>query len=522
MKRNPSPGSRTRIAVAAGLLLAGLLLGVASPAAKAGNLDVALLEQQTGAAETVLIELHEKGYKNVGILPFHVYRGPDEKSGYDVAPIALNLATRLENALILSQDPKSKKLVGIIRDAAGTAPPAGLKAYQSDKCSRDAFEELFVEQYNLAWGDKKVKADAFITGRVINPAKLNSPYVKVIIEIFDSKSWDKDSGGVKRQQVQELCVRRDRPLLADLGISFTVPGTKLESFLKGRGPASEEREGLIGAYGGWGKAKPKPTPEDVGGMAFTLYYGSKKGDKGTVQPVKVNAEGVFEAPAPPVGSSVTLALKHLNNDERTRAVVIKMNGRSLWRMEEQDSQLCRKWLIDAGKSDTYSGYYFDTKGENMKPFVVEPVEKTKDKDVGPKLGWIEVDVFADAEADKDDKIADKKDEKDEKKEVKDPLLASSKVISLRSVGPPATYDGKALKRAELHTKPLAEVQAALQRENNVRVSPIFFPRQKGKGLGRNVIAAAGSAKPGGDLREKQAMINPQPIASLAIRYYYGK
>jgi len=521
MKRNPSPGSRTRIAVAAGLLLAGLLLGVASPAAKAGNLDVALLER-AGAAENVLIELHEKGYKNVGVLPFHVDRGPDEKSGYDVAPIALNLATRLENALILSQDPKSKKLVGIIRDAAGTAPPAGLKAYQSDKCSQDALEELFVEQYDLAWGDRKVKADAFITGRVINPAKPDSPYVKVIIEVFDSK-WDKESGGVKRQLVQELCVRRDRALLADLGVSFTVPGNKLTSFLKGRGPSSEDRDGFIGSNGGWGKSKPKPTPEDVGGMAFTLYYGKQEGDKGAAVPVKINAEGVFEAPPPPVGSTVTLALKHLNKDKRTRAVVIKMNGRSLWRMEEQDSLLCQKWLIKAGKSDTYEGYYFDTKGENMKPFVVEPVEKTKGKDVGPKLGWIGVDVFADAEADQDDKVADKKDgKKEDKKDDKDALVSSSKVISLRSAGPPATYDGKALKRAPLHTKPLAEVQDALQRENNVRVTPIFFPRGKGKGRGFTVIAAAGSAKPGGDLREEHALINPQPIASLAIKYYYGK
>jgi len=522
MKRNPSPGSRTRITVATGLALAGLLLAVTSPAS-AGNLDVALLEQKTGAAETVLIKLHKLGYENVGVLPFHVTRGPKEKSGYDVAPIALNLTTRLENALILSQDPKSKVLVGIIRDAAGTAPPDGLKAYQSEKCSADDYEELFLEQYNLGWGDKKVKADAFLTGRVINPAKTpDSPYVKVTIELIDAKSRDKD-GKVKRQFVQELCVTRDRALLADLGISFAVPREKLASFLRGRAPASEDREGLIGAYGGWGKGKPKATPEDVGGMAFSLYYGVKKGDKveKQVQPVKLNAEGVFEAPAPPVGATVTLALKHLNKDDRTRAVVLKMNGRSLWKMEEQESQLCQKWLFDAGKSDTFEGYYFDLSGDNMKRFVVEPVEKARGKDVGPKLGWIEVDVFAEAEPDLVEKKDEKKDEKKEDKD-KEALVAASKVVSLRSAGAPVPSDGKALKAAPLHTRPLAEVQEVLQRENNVVVTPMFFPRPEGKGRGTTVITVAGSAKPGGDVKQEKPLRNPQPIGSLAIKYYYGK
>ena len=517
MNRKPSSALRPPIALAAGVLFAGLLLGAATPSARAGHLDVALLEQQTGAAENVLLSLHEKGYKNVGVLPFHVTKGPKEKSGYDVAPIALNLTTRLENALILSQDARGK-VVGIIRDAAGTAPPAGLKAYQAEKCGKDDFEELFAEQYSLAWDDKKVKADAFLTGRVINPSKPDSPFVTVIIEIFDRTSRDTTTGKVKRTEVKELRVRRDRALLADLGIAFNVPGDKLDDFLKGRGPASDERDTLIKPNGGWKThvndkkdVKPRYTPDDVGGMSFTLAYAAKKGDKAKAQTIKPNAEGIFEAPTPAVGSTITMTLKHLKKDDRTRAFVIKVNGQSLWMMEDQESELCHKWLLDPGKSEEFGGFYFGLEGKNLKPFVVEPIEKTRGKNVGPRLGWIDVAVYAEAEPDRDDK-----------KDDKDKLASSSKVVSLRSGGAPASYDGKALKRAALSTKPLTEVQAALQRENNVEVKPILFPRQKGKGLGKNVISSAGSAKPGGYVREKKALDNPQLIGSVSVRYYYGK
>src|SRR5439155_24383866 len=170
------------------------------------------------------------------------------------------------------------------------------------------------------------------------------------------------------------------------------------------------------------------------------------------QPVALNAEGIFEAPTPAVGSTVTLAIKHLKKDDRTRAVVLKMNGQSLWKMEDQDSLLCKKWLFAPGKSEEFAGFYFGTEGANMKPFVVEPVEKVKGKDVGPRLGWIEVDVYADAEEDEPEKKEDKKDDKAA-------LASSSKVVSLRSAGAPASYDGKALKRAPLHTKSLPDVQA---------------------------------------------------------------
>src|SRR5262249_31366901 len=140
------------------VLLAVAWLALPLPA-RADSLDQVLL-QKSGK---ILHHLHRLGYRNVGVLPFIVKKGI-RPAGFAQGPISANLPARLENALILAQDPEGKQ-IGIIRDAAGQAREAGIGSFREDGKELD---RLFALDYQLAWGTKKVKADAFVTGQVIH------------------------------------------------------------------------------------------------------------------------------------------------------------------------------------------------------------------------------------------------------------------------------------------------------------------------------------------------------------------
>src|SRR5262249_54143119 len=101
--------------------------------------------------------LKDHGYKTVGVLKFRVQVG-DAPPSDGVGPLNLNLAGRLEVALVLADD--LREPVGIIRGAdavAATLPAA-------NHLIRAGREALFRGQYRLAWGAQTVQADAFLTG----------------------------------------------------------------------------------------------------------------------------------------------------------------------------------------------------------------------------------------------------------------------------------------------------------------------------------------------------------------------
>src|SRR5207248_2440038 len=122
------------------------------------NIDAALMKK----APEIVKFLKDEGYKNVGVLRFQLQKGK-AKATYAAGPINGNMATRLENALKMENDPKCP--VGIIHDAG-----AVIAAKEPDKhwAESDAKQRaaLFDYSYPLAWGDDKVKPDAFLHGRV--------------------------------------------------------------------------------------------------------------------------------------------------------------------------------------------------------------------------------------------------------------------------------------------------------------------------------------------------------------------
>src|SRR5262249_52240714 len=124
--------------------------------------------------------------------------------------------TRLENALVMVTDPKQTSPIGIIRDAAGTASRARVGAWYSVPAER---AKLFKVNYKLAWGDKTVQPDAFLTGRIVNDGDRET--TSVVIEAFYKKDPQ------KLVKLAELDCTTDRSLLSDLGYSFALSRSAL-------------------------------------------------------------------------------------------------------------------------------------------------------------------------------------------------------------------------------------------------------------------------------------------------------
>jgi hypothetical protein len=507
-------------------LFAGLALTFVAPPARAGELDVQLLGW---GRENVLYILHQhnapdwfqvrKKYRNVGVLPFEVVKGPKDR-GYETAPISLNVVPRLENALILGQD-SAGDVIGIVRDATSTATAEALRSYQGGKCDKKDFDKLFATKYDRAWGDKKVTVDAFLTGTIVNPHPDDPRKVQVIIKVIDPTCWDAKESRVKEPRYEfRLSVNRDRDLLADLGIAYVVPPVMMKRFLS-RDVLPSERDEMIKPL-----AVTDKTLANVGGFSVELFYKKAKGDKGddpklgtlikmkTVKDPKYGA--IFEVPPPEVGDKVSVVLTRKDNFDRKLGVVLKVNDKSVWQMQDADNLLCDKWLFnkDEKSREVFNGFYFDVAGKNFQEFKVIP--KSEADRMGNKAGWIDVEVFAEAST---PQIKDDPDDKET-------ATVSTKRISSRSVGSVATRKGGDVKWETLTSLDLPAVQTALKKANNIDVKPSRYPlggdsrRSASVAVAtRNIISSTGKAMPGPAIKTGEKIPSPESIGRIQIRYY---
>jgi hypothetical protein len=160
-----------------------LLAGSSQPTRAADNpeglpsLEKALLQQ----APQIIKYLRENNYQNVGVLKFRVKKG-QERASDSAGPLNLNLANRLEVALVLAAPSKAEKPIGIIHNASAVA--AKLKG--ANHLTKEGREALFEGRYALPWGDQEVSADVFLTGVVAFDKDMQS--MNVGIGAFDKSA----------------------------------------------------------------------------------------------------------------------------------------------------------------------------------------------------------------------------------------------------------------------------------------------------------------------------------------------
>lgn len=464
-------------------LLTGLVLTLP---ARAGTLDKGLLGQ-TG---DVIAYLKENGYQNVGVLPFKVKRG-NRPAQYDAGPLGTGIPRRLENALIMTMEPNEKRAIGVIRNAMGTANRAKAGAYTT---SASAYKKLFALKYDLAWGSKPVSADAFLTGTVSNTGS-DRTRTTVVVDLIDGRSWVKNK--VQPRKSWTFTVRTDRVLLADLGYNFALSRSTLNRTwtVARRDQAATEqatRQDQKGdAREGTGQSKAH-TPEDIAGFRFEIKY---DGEKQAITPL-TQGEGAnspdYQVPAPTPGKKITMHLTRTDGEDRRLGLVLMVNGKSSWKMEDCEPIAAKKWLYDLKDKDNeneWQGFYMDLDGKNLLPFRALTQEESEEnvRALGERAGWIDVYVFASKE-----KGAPPPGGGDEQE-----------LVTTRNLG-----------GARVKPRGLTELRSQLMAANRLREKKTLVNKRSVGGLILHEVEPV----EGGTISTAE-LPNPELIGKLFIRYY---
>jgi hypothetical protein len=452
-------GTRRRAAA----LLAGAVWLAGAAAARADALDTALGEN----AYRILDELYKRNYKNVGVLHFRTQR-EGKPATFSAGSISSNLATRLETALIVADDPNDPDggPIGIIRNASATARSRGVGAWYTEEGER---RKLFAGPvYPLAWGDRKVSADAFLTGVVHVNKDLDK--VSVTIEAFSAEK-------LEPEKLHEFTVSTDRSLLRDLGQTFMVTR-------RGLPPAKRDALAIRDARKrDLGEATDDPaTPDDTYGMRMRVLYDDVPQD-----PRKDEANGgEWRVDPPSKGQRIKLVLTHLRKTDKPLAVVLKVNGQSTYKKQEAESKLCQMWVLQPGSKEVFEGFYMSRDMKNLLPFTVLDDEESTGRtaEFGGKAGLFELDVF-----------------ESRPEEESEPMT-----ISMRSI-----------RQQELRARPpetLAELRRGLARYGNM-----VTRKPKNGGLSSRPLIVPGKDLENGGPIEIKGFLSPVYVGGVVIRYY---
>lgn len=438
-------------------LLALSVLVTGAPSARADNLDIQLAYQ----ANRIVPQLEKKGYKNVGVLHFRVQRA-GAKETFNLGSLSENLATRVENALIIGAN--ADKPLGVIRDASGVAAAKKLGWFHN----QEARKKLFDVSYPLAWGNRTVKADAFLTGVVKVSANLEE--ATLVLEVFDKTN-------LEPMELRKLHVDVDRSLLSDMGQTFSAGQRGLKWAKRDKAAVRDAHRRDAGE-----STTETAGPDDVAGFKIQVKYGDEE------QAIQKDSEsnGEYRVQSPRPGQKVTVVLTHNGKTDKKLACVAKMNGQSLYKMQDRESKDCQMWVFAPNEVQKFDGYYIELTGDNLKPFKVltEEESKAREDEFGNKVGLLELDVFESRSGESE------------------PMLISMRSISTR----------------DLRAKPSASVRDLQDRLKAKWPAKVKLPPPPLPGERDSLLVPEGEAIQGPDI-QNEAFPNPTWVGNIVIRYY---
>lgn len=348
----------------------------------ADELEKGLLQQAPGIIKT----LKEKGYQNVGTLKFRVKNG-DAAASDRAGSLNLRLADKLELALILKDD--IRQPLGIVRRAsavAATIPGAS-------HLSAEGRQILFSKEYPLAWGDTKVKPDAFLTG----VAEISPDMSKMTIGIlsFDTKSEE-------MAKVVTFDIKPDLEDLLEVGESFTVRGVFDRAKIINTTEADRKDQATTEAIQTSLAIKKETAAsfKPTNSAQHTLSPGNLDAPieldvrfDGQSMPLEFR-EGAAFLQEPKERQKVTLVVRRKKDQTSRLGVVVKVNGENtVYRQKLEDSQ-CAPWVMDPVlKEFEIKGFQTNTEGANEFKVLSAAESKAREIDYGEHVGTLSITVF---------------------------------------------------------------------------------------------------------------------------------
>ncbi len=347
-----------------------LVLGVLPTAARADNLDVQLNQR----VPQLLKALAHEHCKHVGVVKFRVEKeGP--RHSFSTTQLGGNLATRLENALILHIHEDETRAIGVIADAGRVA--SARKISVSDR------SKLFsIGDYPLAWGNRKVKPDAFLTGVVKVSANLAKTTVQ--INLFTARE------PMKLKRLAEFTVDTDRALLHDLGETFA-----LDRRIRYRSAREMDKYAVVDANN---RDHNQPTaesidPQNVFGFQMKILY------DGVEQSITRDtfSAGEWRVVAPQPGQKIVVRV--IPQINQRMGMVLKVNGESTMAREKDEPIRCTRWILTPrsnGINQDHEGFYFYGAKQEVLPFrALTPEESySRESEFDDRfVGTIRLDIF---------------------------------------------------------------------------------------------------------------------------------
>jgi hypothetical protein len=342
--------------------LASFLLG--SVPGEAGTLGEELL----GSTPLIFDYLRKREFKNVGVLKFRV-KGDEDPRAEPTGPLILNLATRIELALAVTNDARDP--IGVIRDAGAVAA----KIRGADHLEPDGRRALFQRRYRLAWGNEEVEADAFLTGLVEMSPDLSRLTVWIM-------GFGRDSAEL--EPVVKFTAAPDPPTLSEAGESFLVRGmTRPDGQMILAPPeAAATSAGRIRQ-----DQQPHPIRDPEAPVALEIYY-----DK---MPVPLEGRGSQASVREPrEGQEVLFVLRKLDRSPIRYGVILRVNGRNTCAQERPAEPSQAKWVLSQNVPAIPVRGYQVEEGK-AEPFRVASREESRrsHRNYGPDVGTIELVVY---------------------------------------------------------------------------------------------------------------------------------
>ncbi len=459
---------------------------LAAPAwTRAASIETATREE----APRVMKYLNDHHYTTVGVLKFEVKNG-DLPASFHAGTLNAAMATKLENALILLNDPAHP--INILHDASAAASGRSHAATFRNAAGRRA---LFEHDYPVAWGVQNKRPDVFLTGEVIVARDMKTLDIEIVA--FDRKNPERlqDVARVKKIPV-------DRNLLVGIGQSFA-----LSRGLKHRLSRDVDVEASTDAAKR-DDGRSSATTDGDDPVTLQIFYDD--------QPVALEADSSnpgetkikrTKSSDPKEGQKVRFVVKNISKE--TVGVVLAVNGKNTLFQEDLASKPvaeCTKWIIAPGESYTVQGFYMSEDAKDVRPFkVLSDDESAKSDLAADSKGVFSMVVF--------------------------PAAAAGDTVAQNVSADAADLSRSPKQQATALT--LSDVQAAVRSATHVHGGngglvadpvakhPAHSARRVVQKGSRGLVVEDAQSTTGSSLNRVPVKLDASPSMSLFIRYYSG-
>lgn len=359
------------------LLTGVLLIAAAFHISQTANAQT-IHEQLRDKAPGIISFLNQHELKTVGVLKFRVQK-PGEKTTDTVGPLNSLLADRLEVALILANPFDAKQQINILKDASSQV--SNLPG--ATHLTKEGRAVFFGPEFQLAWGNEKKSADAFLTGIVqVNDDRKSA---KVGILYFGRNAKNLERIG------EAFDVQLDASSVGEMGESFVLRGAFDDGQAELRPTDSSkvlEQRILTEASRVKSQLTAFPLQDKAAPVQLEVRY------DGQLVGVEFRNGQAFVR-EPNQGQNVEFVLTRAEFVQGTLGVVLKVNGENtLYRQTFRDLD-CSKWLLTPEHTRTLVRGYQTSDNSVAEKFIVLS-ERDSAKlavDYGRNVGQIQLTVF---------------------------------------------------------------------------------------------------------------------------------